>query len=30
MWFIVGTYGVVATLLLIVYDRLIAQKKPSS
>jgi MFS family permease len=27
MWFVVGSYGVVATLLLIAYDRFIAPKK---
>ncbi len=27
MWFIVGTYGIVSTLLLILYDRLVAPKR---
>ncbi len=27
MWFVVGSYGVVATLLLLVYDRLIAPRR---
>lgn len=30
MWFVVGSYGVVATLLLIVYDRLIAPRSTAA
>jgi hypothetical protein len=29
MWFVVGSYGVVSTILMVLYDRLIAPKRPA-
>jgi dipeptide/tripeptide permease len=29
MWYVVGAYGVVSTILMILYDRLIAPKRPA-